>query len=187
MNILIKITSIIWTLTLMSQAVTAAEIIDRSAEFRSFLSEAMEQDGFSKAEISYRALYTPSDFRENVLGDSEESSKYSPIDLYKMGQVNKALPVEGFNFSSKKPSILVIFPGIASDLIDAYVFESVLNVEAKKVPLDLSPEQKDRVSLTKYFDTDGKQMLHIIDLRSPALKMESFMPPRELGQIFKKE
>ena len=29
-------------------------------------------------------------------------------------------------------------------------------------------------------------MLHIIDLRSPALKMESFMPPRELGQIFKK-
>ena len=59
-----------------------------------------------------------------------------------MGQVNKALPVEGFNFSSKKPSILVIFPGIASDLIDAYVFESVLNVEAKKVPLDLSPNRR---------------------------------------------
>ena len=102
MNIIIKITSIICGLTLLSQTVNAADTIDRSAEFRSFLSEAMEQDGFSKAEISYRALYTPSDFRENVLGDSEESSKYSPIDLYKMGQVNKALPVEGFNFSLQR-------------------------------------------------------------------------------------
>ena len=40
----------------------------------------MKRDGFSDAEISYRALKTPSDFRDSIFGNS--FVEYSPIDLF---------------------------------------------------------------------------------------------------------
>ena len=180
------LSALIFSLTFSSCSLSAEEVVDKSAQFRAHLVEAMKQDGFSESEIAYRALYTPSDFRKSVFTMEESTSKYSPIDLYGAQIAPKEVNEEAFSLSVKKPKILVIFPGIASDLIDAFVFESALKTKAEKVSLKLSSEQKDRVSLSKYTDTVGNNLLYIVDLRSPSLKMESFLPPKQLGQIFKK-
>ena len=162
----------------------AEEVINRSDEFRSYLVDSMKRDGFSDAEISYRALKTPSDFRDSIFGNS--FVEYSPIDLFSQEMPESLDQNLSFRASKNKPAILVIFPGIASDIIDAFVFQNALDKHAEKVELNLSASEKDRVNLTKYYDENGNQILHIIDLRSPALKMESFMPPVEQGKIFKK-
>ena len=52
--------------------------------------------------------------------------------------------------------------------------------------MNLPSDQKDRVVLSKYKSTKNAKPIYIIDLRSPALKMESFLPPEDLAQIFKK-
>lgn len=158
----------------------SAPVDDASEVFRTKLTEAMAQDGFSQEDIHIRALHTPKDLRHRLLGEKIDPP-YTPIDFYDPDF--KPLPS---NPLQKNPPILIVFPGIASDLLGINMFQNITEGSESKVPLNLSKEDEGRVALTNFYSETGQLISRIIDLRYPIYSLESFLPPKKQALTFRR-